>query len=77
MTDFLKKLAIVNDRLLTLDVMKFTDIFSMDARGAETFCDVQNITRPNTMEQPELLDTVFSKEKTELFTKEIVRFLSS
>jgi len=55
MTDFLKKLAIVNDRLLTLDVMKFTDIFSMDARGAEAFCDVQNITRSNTMEQPEVL----------------------
>lgn len=41
MTDFLKKLAIVNDKLLMLDVMKFTDIFSMDAQGAETFCDVQ------------------------------------
>jgi len=40
MTDFLKKLAIVNDKLLMLDVMNFTDIFSMDAQGAETFCDV-------------------------------------
>ena len=77
MTDFLKKLAIVNDRLLTLDVMKFTDIFSMDARGAEAFCDVQNISRSNTMEQPELLDAVFSKEKTELLIKEIMSFLSS
>ena len=77
MTDFLKKLAIVNDRFLTLDVMKFTDIFSINAQGAETFCDVQNISRSNTMEQLEVLDAVFSKEKTELFTKEIVRFLSS
>jgi len=77
MTDFLKKLAIANDRLLTLDVMKFTDIFSINAQGAETFCDVQNITRPNTMGQPELLDAVFSKEKTKLFTKALVRFLSS
>jgi hypothetical protein len=77
MTDFLKKLAIANDRLLMLGVMKFTDIFSMDAWGAEAFCDVQNISRSNTMEQLEVLDAVFSKEKTELFTKEIVRFLSS
>jgi len=77
MTDFLKKLAIVNDRFLTLDVMKFTDIFSINAQGAETFCDVQNITRPNTMEQPEVLDSVVPKDKTELFIKEIVRFLSS
>lgn len=77
MTDFLKKLAIANDRLLTLDVMKFTDIFSMDAWGAEAFCDVQNISRSNTMEQPELLDAVFSKEKTELLIKEIMSFLSS
>lgn len=65
MTDFLKKLAIVNDKLLMLDVMKFTDIFSMDAQGAETFCDVQNISRSNTMEQPELLRAVVPKEKTE------------
>jgi len=40
MTDFLKKLAIVNDKLLMLGVMNFTDILSMDARGAEAFCDV-------------------------------------
>ena len=37
----------------------------MDAPGAETFCDVQNITRSNTMEQPELLDSVVPKDKTE------------
>ena len=63
MTDFLKKFAIVNDRLLMLDVMNFTDIFSMDAQGAETFCDVQNITRPNTMEQPEVLACGVFKRK--------------
>jgi hypothetical protein len=55
--------------------MKFTDIFSINAQGAETFCDVQNITRSNTMEQPELLEAVVPKEKTEIVVQEILRFL--
>jgi len=63
MTDFLKKFAVVNDKLLMVDVMNFTDIFSIDVQAAETFCDVQNITCSNTMERSELLGAVVRKRK--------------